>query len=192
MRACAGAENANKKRLRALFQTLCTAWVLCLCACTGSFETEPLVEFSTEVVVGGAQPHSIARQLDAGTWLLEVRERDVDLRVKVEAGGARTELADAFLRHGVHRMVVSLPERSRFEVTLVSTDQREWKGAAAVRILRWPASEPDAEPDHRLLGFRALGEGSAVAAQDNAGAWRSALGPLREAERQFQAAGDIQ
>ncbi len=192
MRACAGAENANKKRLRALFQTLCTAWVLCLCACTGSFETEPLVEFSTEVVVGGAQPHSIARQLDAGTWLLEVRERDVDLRVKVEAGGARTELADAVLRHGVHRMVVSLPERSRFEVTLVSTDQREWKGAAAVRILRWPASEPDAEPDHRLLGFRALGEGSAVAAQDNAGAWRSALGPLREAERQFQAAGDIQ
>ena len=94
MRACAGAENAHKKRLRALFQTLCTAWVLCLCACTGSFETEPLVEFSTEVVVGGAQPHSIARQLDAGTWLLEVRERDIDLRVKVEAGAARTELAD--------------------------------------------------------------------------------------------------
>jgi len=192
MRACAGAKNAYQTRLRALLQTLCAAWVLCICACSGGFEADPLVEYSTDVVVGGEHPHSVVRQLDAGTYLLEIRERDIDLRVSVDTGTTHTELADACPRHGLHRTVVSLAAPAQLEVTLASVDQRAWKGAAAVRILRWPASGPDAGTDHRLLGFRALGEGNALAARDNASAWRAALAPLREAERQFEAANDTQ
>ena len=37
-----------------------------------------------------------------------MRERDIDLRVKIDAGDVHTELADAYLRHGLHRTVVSL------------------------------------------------------------------------------------
>jgi len=192
MRTSAGAIDRYQQRLRALFQTLCTAWVLGLCACSGSFEADPLVEYSTEVLVGGTRVQSLSRQLEAGTYLLEVRERDIDLRVSIDSGAVHTELGDAYLRHGLHRTVVSLGAPARLVVTLISIDQRTWKGAAAVRILRWPKSAPDAEPDHRLLGFRALGEGNALAAQDNLAAWRAALGPLREAARQFQAANDTQ
>jgi len=192
MRISAGATKTCQQRLRALFRTLCTAWVLGLCACSGGFEADPLVEYSTEVVVGGTRVQSLSRQLEAGTYLLEVRERDIDLRVSVDTGAVHTELGDAYLRHGLHRTVVSLGAPARLVVTLISIDQRTWKGAAAVRILRWPKSAPDAEPDHRLLGFRALGEGNALAAQDNAAAWRAALRPLREAARQFQAANDTQ
>ena len=86
MRACAGATNAYKKSLRGLFRTLCGAWMLCLFACSGGFEADPLVEFSTDVVVSGTQPQTLVRQLDAGMYLLEIRERDIDLRVAVDDG----------------------------------------------------------------------------------------------------------
>ncbi|HET9473646.1 MAG TPA: hypothetical protein VFO82_07115, partial [Steroidobacteraceae bacterium] len=166
--------------------------MLCLLACSGGFEADPLVEYSTDVVVGGTQPPTLVRQLDAGTYLLEIRERDIDLRVAIDDGTSRTELADAFLRHGLHRTVVSLRAPARLRITLSSTDQRSWKGAAAVRILRWPKRAPDAPPDDRLLGFRALGEANSLIAQGNSEAWRAALAPLREASRRFQAANDLQ
>ncbi len=166
--------------------------MLCLSGCSGGFEADPLVEYSTDVVVSGTQPQTLVRQLDAGVYLLEIRERDIDLRVGVEDGTYRTELADAFLRHGLHRTVVSLEAPARLRITLASIDQRSWKGAAAVRILRWPKRAPDAPPDERLLGFRALGEASSLIAQGNREAWRAALAPLREAARRFQAANDLQ
>jgi hypothetical protein len=94
-------------RLR-LLQSFCTVWVLCLSGCTDGFDTEPLVEYSTELNVEGNKPQAVTRQLRAGVYLLEVRERDIDLRVKVDAGTVHAELADAYLRHGLHRLVVSL------------------------------------------------------------------------------------
>ena len=94
----------------------------------GGFETEPLVEYSTELHVQGAKPQSFARQLRAGTYLVEVRERDIDLRVKVDAGDLHIELADAYLRHGFHRTVVSLPAAQTVRITLTSVDQRDWRG----------------------------------------------------------------
>jgi CHAT domain-containing protein len=192
MRACAGVKNAYRQRLRSLLQRLCIAWAMCLSACTGGFETEPLVEFSTDLVVGGTQPQTLVRQLSAGTYLLEVRERDIDLRVRVEDGTLQTELADACLRHGVHRTVVSLAAPARLRFTLDSIDQRGWKGAAAVRVLRWPNGAPDVPEDERLRGFRAQGEANALIARDNVQAWRAALAALNEAARHFQAANDLQ
>ena len=166
--------------------------VLCLSACSGGFETEPLVEYSTEVVVAGAHPPSVTRQLDPGVYLLEVRERDIDLRVSIDGGSRHNELADAHLRHGVHRMVVSLDTATRLRITLHSIDQASWKGAAAVRILRWPRHLPDAPPDHRLMGFRLLGKANALIAQGSTESWRAALLPLRAAARHFEAAKDPQ
>jgi CHAT domain-containing protein len=158
----------------------------------GGFETEPLVEYSTDVVVEGTKPQSIARELRAGVYLVEVRERDIDLRIGIDAGTRHSELADAYLRHGLHRLVVSLDAPTTVHVTLYSVDQRSWKGAAAVRILRWPKLAPEAPPDERLLGFIALGKGNELVAQASAESWRAALAPMREAARHFQAANDLQ
>jgi len=178
-------------RLR-LLQTFCTAWVLCLSGCTGAFDSEPLVEYSTELNIEGNKPQSVTRQLRAGIYLIEVRERDIDLRVKVEAGTLHTELADAYLRHGLHRLVVSLQQPAVVRLTLSSVDQRSWRGAAAVRVLRWPTAGADAPPDERLLGFQALGEANELVAQNDTSSWRASIAPLRAAAAHFRAASDLQ
>ncbi|MEO8063426.1 MAG: CHAT domain-containing protein [Pseudomonadota bacterium] len=175
-----------------MLQSFCTAWVLCLSGCTGGFDSEPLVEYSTEINIEGSKPQSVTRQLRAGIYLLEIRERDIDLRVKVDAGTQHTELADAYLRHGLHRLVVSLRQPTAVRLTLSSVDQRSWRGAAAVRVLRWPTIDADASPDERLLGFQALGKSSELVAHDDTKSWRAAIAPLREAAGHFRAANDLQ
>ena len=160
-----------------------------LCSCSAGFETEPLVEYSTDVVVNG-RPQVITRQLDAGVYLLEIRERDIDLRAGVDAGGERAELADVTPRHGLLRQVVRLAAPARLRLVLDSSDVRGWKGAAAVRILRWP--HPAEEPDQRLLGFEAQGLANQAIARETPEGWHTALEPLREAARRFQAGRDLQ
>ena len=175
-----------------LLQSICTVWVLCLSGCTGGFDTEPLVEYSTELNIEGSKSQSVTRQLRAGVYLLEVRERDIDLRVKVDAGTIHTELADAYLRHGLHRLVVSLQQPAAVRVTLSSVDQRSWRGAAAVRVLRWPTVAANAPPDERLLGFLALGRSNELVAREDTKSWRAAIAPLREAAVHFRTANDVQ
>ncbi|HEU4778593.1 MAG TPA: CHAT domain-containing tetratricopeptide repeat protein [Steroidobacteraceae bacterium] len=135
---------------------------------------------------------SINRQLRAGTYLIEIRERDIDLRIQIETGYQRTNLADAYLRHGLHRALVSLAEPASVRVTLASVDQRTWRGAAAVRILRWPQPDPGEPPDQRLLGYVALGKANALIARGDRDSWRAALVPMRRAAAHFSAAKDIQ
>ncbi len=171
---------------------LSAAWLFLLSGCMGGFETEPLVEYSTDVTVQGATPQTLTRQLRAGVYLFEIRERDIDLRATVAAGEVRTELGDAFLRHGVHRTVVSLETTSPVTITLNSIDQRSWRGAAAVRILRWPKPAAPASPDDRLLGFIALGKGAELVARSDPESWRAAVQPLREAAVHFEAARDLE
>jgi CHAT domain-containing protein/tetratricopeptide (TPR) repeat protein len=161
-----------------------------LAACMGGLETDPLVEFSTEIVVQGEKPQIVARQLRAGTYLVEIRERDIDLRARIDAGAQHAELADAYLRHGLHRAVVSLDATQTLKVTLSSIDQRSWRGAAAVRILRWPKPARDAPPDRRLLGFIALGKGNELVARASRDEWHAAIAPMVEAAEHFRAAND--
>jgi CHAT domain-containing protein/tetratricopeptide (TPR) repeat protein len=163
-----------------------------LSACSGGFEPEPLVEYSTEVRVDGAKPVSISRQLRAGVYLVEIRERDIDLRIGIDAGDQHTDLADAYQRHGLHRTVVSLAQPAAIQFTLASVDQRNWRGAAAVRILRWPESGPDAPPDPRLLGYVAIGKADALIARADSASWRASILPLRQAAAYFAAANDMQ
>src|SRR5688500_9780780 len=159
-----------------------------LAACS-RFDTEPLVEFSTEVVVQGDKPNSISRQLPAGTYLIEIRERDIDLKARIDAGTRRIELADAYLRHGLHRAVVSLDEARRVRVAVTSAEHHGWRGAAAIRILRWPKATPEGAPDRRLLGFIALGEGNELVARGSPEDWRAAAEPLRRAAKIGRASG---
>ncbi|HEY6126218.1 MAG TPA: CHAT domain-containing protein [Steroidobacteraceae bacterium] len=182
----------RKITLTRLVSGLCAILVLTLSACTGSFEPEPLVEYSTEVRIDGAKPLKFSRQLRQGAYLVEIRERDIDLRIHIDAGDQHTELADAYQRHGLHRTVVSLAEPGSVRVTLTSVDQRNWRGAAAVRILRWPSRPPDAPPDERLLGYVALGKANALIARADTDSWRASIHPMRQAAAHFAAANDMQ
>jgi CHAT domain-containing protein/tetratricopeptide (TPR) repeat protein len=192
MRVRGGGAAENKKSNVRLSAALCLAWVLGLSACSGRFETEPLVEFSTELIVQGTKPQSLVRQLRAGVYVIEIRERDIDLRVSIDAGTLHTELADAYLRHGLHRTVVSLRQPAAVHLTLSSVDQRTWRGAAAVRILRWPQPSADAPYDERLLGYMALGKGNELVAKGDSASWRAAIQPLRQAAAHFETANDLQ
>lgn len=187
-----GVPATTKNTRSRLLSSLCAIWVICLSACTGGFETEPLVEFSTELRVDGAKSQSFIRQLRAGTYLVEIRERDIDLRIQIDADGQHTELADAYLRHGLHRAIVSLAQPAMVRVTLASVDQRNWRGAAAVRVLRWPQPASDAPPDQRLLGYLALGKANALIARRDSASWRAAIAPMRQAAAHFAAANDMQ
>jgi CHAT domain-containing protein/tetratricopeptide (TPR) repeat protein len=182
----------KKKDLNARFRPgVCVLWLFCIAGCTPGLETEPLVEFSTELRVGSS-PQSLSRPLRAGTYLVEIRERDIDLRVRIDAGAHHTELADAYRRHGLYRTVVSLAQPADVHISLASIDQRDWRGAAAVRILRWPQTHIDAPADQRLLGYRSLGTANALLARNDSASWRAALIPLRQAAAHFAAANDMQ
>ncbi len=50
-----------------------------------------------------------------------------------------------------------------------SIDQRSWRGAAAVRILRWPRPAANAAPDERLLGYIEVGKGGELVARTDEG-----------------------
>jgi len=175
-----------------LFQFFCVAAALGMTGCSGAFDTEPLVEYSTEVRVEGTRPQTVTRELRAGVYLLEVRERDIDLRVSVDAGSLHTALGDAYIRHGLHRLVVSLEQATTLRIGLSSLDQRSWRGGAALRILRWPKSAANSPPDERLLGFMALGKGNELVARADTASWRASIRPYREAAAHFQAANDWQ
>jgi CHAT domain-containing protein/tetratricopeptide (TPR) repeat protein len=162
-----------------------------LASCSRDFDSEPLVEFSTELVVQGSKPNSVSRQLPAGTYLIEIRERDIDLNARIDAGPRRIELADAYLRHGVHRTVVSLEAASPVRISLTSAEHRDWRGRAAIRILRWPKPAPEDGPDRRLLGFIALGEGNELVARGTPDDWRAAIGPMRRAAAHFRETRDF-
>ena len=174
------------------FRTICIAQVLWISACSGGFQTEPLVEYSTELTIQGASPQSLVRQLRAGIYVVEVRERDIDVRVGIDAGKRHTELADAYLRHGLHRTVVSLEQPASVRILVSSVDQRAWRGAAAVRILRWPRPTADSPIDERLLGYMALGIGNELIANSDSASWRAAISPLRQAAAHFEAVNDLQ
>jgi len=193
MRDSTSAPVKHKKNPSACwFKTSCVAWALWLSACSGGFQTEPLVEYSTELIVQGTSPQSLVRQLRAGIYVVEVRERDIDVRVKIDAGNQHTELADAYLRHGLHRTVVSLEQPASVRISVSSVDQRAWRGAAAVRILRWPRPTPDSPVDERLLGYMALGKGNELIARSDSASWRAAILPMWQAAVHFEAANDLQ
>jgi CHAT domain-containing protein/tetratricopeptide (TPR) repeat protein len=170
---------------------LALACMATLIGCAGEGPHDPLVEYSTELKVNGSTPQPVTRHLREGTYLVEVIERDIDLRIQVDLPGEHRELADAYLRHGSHRTVVSLDAPGALRLTLQSVDQRHWRGAAAVRILRWPPLTPGEPPDPRLLGFVALGKANELVARDDKESWREALRPFREAATHFEIAGDL-
>ena len=86
----------------------CVAALAMLAGC-GRAPPDPVTESASELTVRGDQAAEFRKELTAGTWLIEVREKNLDVRATVAlADGTPTDLMDSSPRHGVVHQVVSV------------------------------------------------------------------------------------
>ncbi len=127
--------------------------------------------------------------LQPGVYLVEVRERAIDVRTTIDIGGVHSELLDRTPRHGVMFKVVSLSAPAELRVRVSSADHPSKKGHAEARIARWRRAldAPASERELGYVAYSAAGEQNAIATPDS---WALAADKLNEAITYFEAAGD--
>ena len=106
----------------------------CLSGCSGAFQTEPLVEYSTELTIRALSP--VAGPTAACGHLRRRGPRTISTC----ASNRRRQTAHRTCRcvppPWAPLTVVSLEQPATVRILVSSVDQRAWRGAAAVRILR--------------------------------------------------------
>lgn len=143
-------------------------------------------EFTTEVQLKGSEAADLRRQLSAGTWLVEVRERGIDVTAEVAAATATPrQLREATRRHGVLYEVVSLVVPAEVRITVRGDDLPASGGVAAVRIARFTRAGSVAES-----GYLAWTQAGEEAFPVTAEGWARAADKLNEAILRFDSAGD--
>lgn len=161
-------------------------WVLAGCS---SSHNDPREIFGSEITVDKPEI-SVARQLEAGAYLVEAREKEIDLQLVVDAPGTHSEAEDEVPRHGVLNKVVSLKSPGELRVTLRSVDHRSKKGAAQLRIARFQRAV-DAPPGEMELGFIAQATAGEIAAGHSPATAQQAADKLYEAASHFETAGAV-
>jgi CHAT domain-containing protein/tetratricopeptide (TPR) repeat protein len=172
-----------------VLQIVCVGWFASVSACSNGARQDPVVEFSTEVDVAAGQQPAVTRTLQAGAYLLEVREQEIDVRTVIDAGGMHVELEDQTPRHGSVFKVVRLGEPAALRIQLRSVDHHTKTGRAVLTVARWKGALP-AQPSELELGFQAFGDANEQAALDKPETLARAADRLHEALIRFGAAGD--
>src|SRR5688572_17133483 len=157
-----------------------TAVLLLLAACVTACADralDPVEVFATRVAVAGDAPVAVTRTLQRGAYLVEVREQEIDLRVRIEAHGEGSTLEDRAPRYGAIYKIVSFESPAELRIEISSADHKSKRGNAAVRIARW-AREPDAIPGELEAGYRAQSEAGEVAVGADPQSWTRAADEL--------------
>jgi CHAT domain-containing protein/Tfp pilus assembly protein PilF len=170
-------------------QVACVAVVVGVSACSNGVRRDPVVEFSAEMDVSGDKQPVIERELQPGVYLIEVRERQIDVRVIVDAGTTHSELEDKTPRHGSQFKVVSLNQPGRLRVRLRSVDHRTKTGGALLSIARWKR-DLQSQPSELELGFQHFGEAFEQTAIGKPESAARAADRMHEAITRFEAASD--
>src|SRR5262245_62764404 len=144
----------------------------CISACTERAR-DPVETFATRVPLGGDAPATIARTLQRGVYLVDVREQEIDLRVRVEAGGKSRTLEDRAPRYGGVYAIVSLDSPAELRIEISSVDHKSRRGNAAVRIARW-AREPGSVPGELEAGYQAQSEAGELTVVGDPPSWTRA------------------
>jgi CHAT domain-containing protein len=160
-----------------------------LLASCGGAPQDPVTHSTEEVELRDDGQPELRKLLAAGTWLIELRERDVDVRVGVTVPGWRAELVEAAPRHGIVYSVVSIREPAEVRVSLRSADHPSKRGHVAVRIAKFQRATT-AAPGHRELGYLAWSEAGEQQALGTPESWARAADKLNEAIAHFDAADD--
>ena len=159
------------------------------CACTNGSKAELQSDYSAELALKSDAQAEVSRKLPPGTYLVEVEEHEIDVRVTVTAAGTQAELQDRVPRHGAIYKVVRLIAPGDLRVQVRSADHPTKEGRVGLRIAHW-ARGTDEEPGELGLGylaFSAAGELAAVATPD---AWTRAADNLHQAVTHFETADD--
>jgi CHAT domain-containing protein/tetratricopeptide (TPR) repeat protein len=167
---------------------LCIAWLGCVAACSGD-RPDPASTFSADLALLNDTAPELKQQLQPGVYLIEVRERAINVRTTIDVAGLHSELLDRTPRHGVMYKVVSLRAPAELRVRVNSVDHPSKKGHAEVRIARWSRAL-DAAPSERELGYIAYGEAGEQNVLATPESWALAADKLNEATTYFEAAGD--
>lgn len=180
---------SEKLRSQALAPLLLATAVL-LGACSIRPPDDAVIVSTMDVAVSGDAPQEISRELDPGIYLVEIRERDIDLDVAVAgADGERAELTDQIPRHGAHYKVMRLTTAARATITLRSTDHRSKRGLARITIARFHRAL-DGVPTERERGFVAFEIAGAQTRHSTKESWARATDQLHQAITHFEAAHD--
>ncbi len=166
----------------------CSAILLSVAGC-GTSQDDPRAVLAVDLAIDGPQV-SITRSLEAGTYLVEVRERDIDVRLVVDAAGTHSESEDEVPRHGVLHNVVSLRAPGELRVTARSADHSTKKGSVHLGIARWQRA-PGTPPGELELGYAALADAGEFDAQKSPASASKAVDKLYEAVTHFDAANAI-
>ncbi|MEO8019033.1 MAG: CHAT domain-containing tetratricopeptide repeat protein [Pseudomonadota bacterium] len=179
----------NFSRTRVL-QIVCGVGALALAACARNDADDLLTTYSAKLAVAGNTPTVVTLHLAAGTYLIEAREQDIDLRMVVDGGvGKHVEVQDAVPRHGIQVQVASLKSAAEFRVELRSVDHRAKRGNVTLRAARWRRAD-NSTPDERELGYTAFGLAGAQTAAGGRESWTKAAALLNEAVAHFGLARD--
>jgi CHAT domain-containing protein/tetratricopeptide (TPR) repeat protein len=179
----------SKSLLRSRVLQIACAGVLLFAACSGGIRNDTTTVYSTSAEVAADKQLSLSRQLDAGAYLIEVREQEIDVRVTVDAGTAHSELEDLAPRHGTVFKIVSLAAGAEIRLQARSVDHKTKRGRVDVRIARWRRA-PAEPPSEAESGFVALATAGELSAVNSPTSLAGAADTLHEAFKHFEAAGD--
>jgi CHAT domain-containing protein/tetratricopeptide (TPR) repeat protein len=171
-------------RTRALASS-CAAMLLALVGCSASPD-DPRAEFSTDLAIDGTDA-SHARTMQPGAYLFELRERDVDVRLAIDAPGVHVEVSDEVPRHGVLHGLVTLESAAEVRVVVKSADHSTKHGSVQLRVSRWERA-PTAPPGEFERGFAALVAAGELTAHKTPAASERASDKLYEAVTHFEKA----
>jgi len=168
---------------------ICFVSLLGIVGCSRRFADDTVTEHSARHSIDGKAPTIVAVSLPEGVHLVAAREDGIDLRVIVDDGDQKIELTDSVPRHGLHAAVVNVASERELRVELRSTDHRNRRGSAELRIARW-SNRNSQKPGTRELGFEAYGRAGSEIAAGNQDSWARAAAALNEAAAHFDQAGD--
>jgi CHAT domain-containing protein/tetratricopeptide (TPR) repeat protein len=161
----------------------CGAILLALAGCTSS-DGDPRTEFTTDLTVDAADT-SYARTLQPGAYLVEVRERDVDVQLSIDTAGVHSEVSDEVPRHGVLHELVTLESPNEIRVVVKNADHSTKRGTVQLRIARWNRAPAEAPGDFER-GFAALAAAGELSARKTPAASEKASDKLYEAVTHFE------
>jgi CHAT domain-containing protein/tetratricopeptide (TPR) repeat protein len=166
-----------------------TGALACVCACSGDPRRDLIQQAKVEFAVDGTTSPNFSRSLPTGTYLVEVREVEINLRVVVDAGRTHMELSDQVPRHGAIYALLRMPVDGELRVQLRSADHPAKQGRARLVLTRWK-DDAGARAADLQRGYESFSEAGAQCAINTPQGYARAADKLYEAVAHFAAAHD--
>lgn len=167
----------------------CTAGCLALPACSGDPRLAGTTVFESQLPISENAPGVWQSELSAGAYRIDAREIGIEFKMTIETAGQTSHFDDEVARHGYQATVVVMRDPGVVRIQLHNAEFRDWRGSAALRVVRLRDIEDT--PDALERGLAAFGEGCALLARPTFAERETAVASFRQAIDHFTTAGDI-